>query len=304
MLLPREWEGKRTIRYVEPGRRREAEDSAGHRLPRATRRAPVTRTGGQILVDQLRVHGADTVFCVPGESYIAALDALGGARDEIRLIIVSPGGGRGKHGRGVRQAHRAARRLLRDPRAGSDQRVDRRAHGLPGLDAAPAPDGPGGARLARARGVPGGGRRPHLRRADEVGGRDRRRRRGSRSSWPVRSRQRPRAVPGRWRSRCPRTCSPRRASPPTLPRTAPCRRIRARRTWPACRSCSPRRSVRSRSSVVVAGPSRPRPTSGRSRRRTACRPAPRFAARTTSTTARSATSGMSAWRSTRRSRGG
>jgi acetolactate synthase-1/2/3 large subunit len=34
------------------------------------------RTGGQILVDQLKVHGADHVFCVPGESYLAVLDAL------------------------------------------------------------------------------------------------------------------------------------------------------------------------------------------------------------------------------------
>src|SRR5690554_1326357 len=34
------------------------------------------RTGGQILVDQLKLHGADHVFCVPGESYLAVLDAL------------------------------------------------------------------------------------------------------------------------------------------------------------------------------------------------------------------------------------
>src|ERR687895_438562 len=34
------------------------------------------RSGGQILVDQLIVHGVDHLFCVPGESYLAALDAL------------------------------------------------------------------------------------------------------------------------------------------------------------------------------------------------------------------------------------
>ena len=34
------------------------------------------RTGGQILVDALKTHGADTAFCVPGESYLATLDAL------------------------------------------------------------------------------------------------------------------------------------------------------------------------------------------------------------------------------------
>ncbi|MBI4275271.1 MAG: thiamine pyrophosphate-binding protein [Rhizobiales bacterium] len=35
-----------------------------------------TRSGGEILVDQLIVHGARHVFCVPGESYLAVLDAF------------------------------------------------------------------------------------------------------------------------------------------------------------------------------------------------------------------------------------
>lgn len=34
------------------------------------------RTGGQILIDQLLAQGVDRVTCVPGESYLAALDAL------------------------------------------------------------------------------------------------------------------------------------------------------------------------------------------------------------------------------------
>ncbi len=34
------------------------------------------RTGGRILVDQLVAQGVDHVFCVPGESYLAVLDAL------------------------------------------------------------------------------------------------------------------------------------------------------------------------------------------------------------------------------------
>ena len=45
------------------------------------------RTGGQVLVDQLRLHGVDTVFCVPGESYLAALDAFHDVPDDIRLIV-------------------------------------------------------------------------------------------------------------------------------------------------------------------------------------------------------------------------
>jgi acetolactate synthase I/II/III large subunit len=34
------------------------------------------RSGGRILVDALRIHGTDRVFCVPGESYLDVLDAL------------------------------------------------------------------------------------------------------------------------------------------------------------------------------------------------------------------------------------
>ena len=45
----------------------------------------MTRTGARILVDQLVVHGVDTAFCVPGESYIAVLDALRDA--PIRLVV-------------------------------------------------------------------------------------------------------------------------------------------------------------------------------------------------------------------------
>jgi acetolactate synthase I/II/III large subunit len=36
----------------------------------------VSRHGGKVLVDQLVVHGADTVFSVPGESFLALLDGL------------------------------------------------------------------------------------------------------------------------------------------------------------------------------------------------------------------------------------
>jgi acetolactate synthase-1/2/3 large subunit len=45
----------------------------------------LSRTGARILVDQLVAHGVDTVFCVPGESYIAVLDALHDA--PIRLVV-------------------------------------------------------------------------------------------------------------------------------------------------------------------------------------------------------------------------
>jgi len=53
----------------------------------------MSRTGGEILVEALKIHGADLVFCVPGESYLAALDALYEARDSIRLITCRQEGG-------------------------------------------------------------------------------------------------------------------------------------------------------------------------------------------------------------------
>ncbi len=44
------------------------------------------RTGGRVLIDQLVRHGVDTAFCVPGESYLAALDAFYDVRESIDLI--------------------------------------------------------------------------------------------------------------------------------------------------------------------------------------------------------------------------
>ncbi len=51
------------------------------------------RTGGQILVDQLLIHGVQHAFCVPGESYLAALDALYDVQDKIELIVARQDGG-------------------------------------------------------------------------------------------------------------------------------------------------------------------------------------------------------------------
>ena len=45
-----------------------------------------TRTAAEVLIDQLLIHGVRHVFCVPGESYIAALDAFHD-RDAIQLLL-------------------------------------------------------------------------------------------------------------------------------------------------------------------------------------------------------------------------
>jgi acetolactate synthase I/II/III large subunit len=50
------------------------------------------RSGGQLIVDCLRVHGVDTVYCLPGESYLHALDAFHDAHD-IRLVVCRQEGG-------------------------------------------------------------------------------------------------------------------------------------------------------------------------------------------------------------------
>lgn len=51
------------------------------------------RTGGEILIDALRINGVDRAFCVPGESYLAALDALHDAKDDIELVVCRQEGG-------------------------------------------------------------------------------------------------------------------------------------------------------------------------------------------------------------------
>ena len=50
------------------------------------------RTGGQILVDQLRLQGCDRIFTVPGESFLAVLDAFHDA-PEIEIVVCRQEGG-------------------------------------------------------------------------------------------------------------------------------------------------------------------------------------------------------------------
>ncbi len=57
------------------------------RLPGMTQ-----RTGGRILVDQLRIQGCDRIFTVPGESFLAVLDALHDTPD-IELVTCRQEGG-------------------------------------------------------------------------------------------------------------------------------------------------------------------------------------------------------------------
>lgn len=53
----------------------------------------IERTGAQVLVDQLKLHGVGAAFTVPGESFLAVLDALYDAADTIKLITCRQEGG-------------------------------------------------------------------------------------------------------------------------------------------------------------------------------------------------------------------
>ncbi|MDQ3066354.1 MAG: hypothetical protein M3R12_04265 [Actinomycetota bacterium] len=64
----------------------------------------MTRSGGRILVDQRVLHGADHAFCVPGESYLAVLDAL----HDAPIRLVTSGGHRGARSNGDRMRLLAA----------------------------------------------------------------------------------------------------------------------------------------------------------------------------------------------------
>ena len=80
------------------------------------------RSGGRILVDQLVAQGVAQVYCIPGESYLAVLDALYDSKVEV---VVCWGGDRGAD-RGT--PDRAGWSMLRHARSGRDQRSARRPY--------------------------------------------------------------------------------------------------------------------------------------------------------------------------------
>ncbi len=62
-------------------------------MPQALRAAQsVSLSGGQLLVQELQTHGVEHVFCVPGESFLAVLDALHDAPDIAMTVCRQEGG--------------------------------------------------------------------------------------------------------------------------------------------------------------------------------------------------------------------
>ena len=55
-------------------------------------KAGISRTGGQVLIDALKINSVDRIFCIPGESFLAALDALYDS-PEIALTVCRNEGG-------------------------------------------------------------------------------------------------------------------------------------------------------------------------------------------------------------------
>lgn len=53
---------------------------------RAQPNATPPRSGGRLLADQLQILGADTIYCVPGESYLELLDGLHAHQDAINVV--------------------------------------------------------------------------------------------------------------------------------------------------------------------------------------------------------------------------
>ena len=183
------------------------------------------RRAADLLVDCLAAHGVDRVFCVPGESYLAALDALHDS-NAIETVDLPARGRRGLHGGRRRQADGPAGRRVRQPRPGRHQRLDRRARGRAGCGAAGAVHRPGAARRDRPALVPGGGLRQDVRRHGQGRLRDPGSRRASPRSSRAPSSRRRRRRRGRSWSCCPRTCwrttSRRRVVEPlAVPRAGP-----------------------------------------------------------------------------------
>ena len=216
----------------------------------------MSRHGGKVLVDQLVVHGADTIFSVPGESFLALLDGL--YDSPLRLDHLPPRGRRREHGGRLREAHGPAGHRRRHARPRRDARVGRRAHRVPGLDAADPARRAGRVRPGGARGVPGGRLPAHVRADDEVGRADRPRRPHSRVRRArVLDRVRRAARAGRARAaggharRARSTCR-------TRSRSTSCSRTRARSRSRACAALLDAPSGRSCCSAAPAGRRAPR----------------------------------------------
>ena len=111
------------------------------------------RTAAEVLVDQLHIHGVRHVFCVPGESYLAVLDAFHDA--DLAVTVCRQEGG-------ACMMAEAVGKVTGRPGVCFVTRGPGATNASPGIhiarqDSTPLDHvrRPGGARDARARGLPG-----------------------------------------------------------------------------------------------------------------------------------------------------
>ena len=251
----------------------------------------MSRTGGQILVDQLELHGVDLAFGVPGESYLAVLDAL--VDSPIRYITT-------RHEVGAANMAEAYGKLTGRPGICLVTRGPGATHASGGIHTAFQDSTPLLLLIGQvARGDMGRDAfqeidyRQHVRADGEVGGADRRCRpdpRARRAGVPRRH-LRPARARSCWR--CPRTCSSTRSTSRTRHRTCRRRRTRPPAIWRGSATRWPAPSGRSCSSAARPGATTRTTRSSPGPRRTGCPSRPAGAARGTSTTRRRSTPGIS-----------
>jgi acetolactate synthase-1/2/3 large subunit len=147
-----------------------------------TQNAPLKRrTGGQVLVDQLLIHGADTAYCVPGESYLEVLDALHDVQDRFTLINA-------RHEAGAANMAETYGKL----------------HGTPGI--CMVTRGPGACHAAIGVHIAQQDSTPMILLVGQIARPRSMMRRGCLNIWPAPSASPPLAGPVRLSSPCPKTC--------------------------------------------------------------------------------------------------
>ena len=162
------------------------------------------RTAAEVLVDQLRIHGVHHVFCVPGESYLAVLDAFHDSDLDVTVCRQEGGACMMAEAVGKVTGRPGVCFVTRGPGA---------TNASPGIHIARQDSTPlvmfvgqVGARHARARGVSGTRLPRRVRLDDQMGDRDRRSRRACRRSCRAPSTPPRTAGPVRSSSLSPRTC--------------------------------------------------------------------------------------------------
>ena len=165
-----------------------------------------SRSGGEILVANLLAQRATHAFGVPGESYLAVLDALHDVRDRLPFIVCRQEGG-------AAYMAEAYGKLTGRPGIAFVTRGPGASNAAVGIHTAAQDSTPMivfigqvGSDLRRPRGIPGDRLPADVRQRRQMGGADRPRRahpRIRRACLPPRDVRPARA---RWCSRCPKTC--------------------------------------------------------------------------------------------------